>query len=433
MDFDLNTRSGLADAREHRVALVKQMRAHNDKATAEKRDLTSEEDQEYRRMDDEQEKLGDEIKRHERLLNLETNLDVRDVNPDREDREERGDRADAYFDMAEGRYVSGTDVEERIKERPTASRSYRNAFEGYLRCRGMAGEMKPEQRAALNVGTDAEGGFTVPDEFLRELVIAERDFGIMRQESRIVTTGEDGDFLVPKVATRSTAAWTAEAAAFTESEPTFGQVILKSYKAGAISKVSDEILHDSAFDILAFLALDLGEAVGLLANTAYVTGASGSTTTPEGIVKKATVGKTFASNAAITADEMIDLYHSIVDAYRKNAIWMVRDSTLAAIRKLKDTTNQYLWQPGLQAGAPDLLLGRPVRIDPDVPAIATVAESVVFGDVARGYWIRDVEGISIKVLNELYAANGQVGFRLHRRTDGDLVDTSAVKIGKHPV
>jgi HK97 family phage major capsid protein len=112
---------------------------------------------------------------------------------------------------------------------------------------------------------------------------------------------------------------------------------------------------------------------------------------------------------------------------------MMRDSTVQAVRKLKTTDNQYLWQPGLQAGQPDLLLGRPLLVDPDVPAIGTVAESVVFGDIGRGYWIRDVEGVSIKVLNELYAANGQVGFRLHRRTDGDLVDTQAVRIGKHPV
>jgi HK97 family phage major capsid protein len=432
MDFDLRTRSGISDAREHRVALVRQMRELNDRAVEERRDLTSEERQTYERLDAEQDALGTRIREAERALDLEAQLDVRRLNRDERENSIREEEL-AAFDSAEGRYITGPEAERMIARRPTSSRAYRDAFETYLRARGMVGEMPAEQRAALQVGTDAEGGYTVPDEFLRELVIAEREFGIMRQLARIVTTGDDGDLLIPTVATRATAAWTAEEAAFTESEPTFGQVILRSYKVGAISKVSDELLHDSAFDILAFLARDLGEAVGILENTAFVTGASGSTTTPEGIVKKATVGKTFAANNAITADELIDVYHSLLSPYRANAVWMMRDSTVQAVRKLKTTENQYLWQPGLQAGQPDLLLGRPLLVDPDVPAIGTVAESVVFGDIGRGYWIRDVEGVSIKVLNELYAANGQVGFRLHRRTDGDLVDTQAVRIGKHPV
>lgn len=105
----------------------------------------------------------------------------------------------------------------------------------------------------------------------------------------------------------------------------------------------------------------------------------------------------------------------------------MRDSTVKLIRKLKDSTGQYLWQPGLQAGQPDTILSRPLVVNPNVPAATTGLRSVAFGDISR-YYIRDVEGVTVKVLNELYAANGQVGFRIHRRTDGDLRDTAAVKV-----
>lgn len=395
--------------REARAGLYERMKELNDAADAESRDLTAEEAQEYDRIEADFDQHERQIARLEKAAGIETRISRETAAPN-------GDAGDGN----------------RVK--PTATPEYRDAFDAYLRARGNMEALGAEQRVALKVGTDAAGGFTVPDEFFNQLVESEREFGNMRKLSRTIVTGESGDLQIPALDTRATAAWTAEEAAFTQSESAFKQVVLKSYKAAAISKISDELLHDSAFDMLGFLARDLGEAIGILENTSFVTGASGSTTTPEGIVKKASTGKTFASNAAITADELIDLYHSVIDPYRSNAVWMMKDSTVAAVRKLKTSGGgEYVWQPGLQAGQPDLLLGRPLYVDPDMPAIATVAESVVFGDIGRGYWIRDVEGITVKVLNELYAANGQVGFRVHRRTDGDLVDTAAVKIGKHPV
>jgi HK97 family phage major capsid protein len=105
---------------------------------------------------------------------------------------------------------------------------------------------------------------------------------------------------------------------------------------------------------------------------------------------------------------------------------VANDSTIKLVRKLKDTTNQYLWQPGLQAGEPDTLLGKPVYADPDMPAATTGLVSALFGDFSY-YWIRDVNGIAFQRLNELYAENGQVGFRAYHRTDGKLLNTAAVK------
>lgn len=399
----------IEELREQRAGLFETMKELNDAAEAESRDLSAEEAQEYDKIEGDFDAKTRQIERLEKAAGIEARMS-RDV-------------AAPNGDAGEG--------EKRVKS--TATPEYRDAFDAFLRKRGNISELSAEHRAALQKDTATEGGYTVPVEFMNELVESARDSGVMRQQARIVVTGNSGDLQIPAVDTRATAAWTAEEAAYTQSESTFKQIVLKSYKAAAIAKISDELLHDSAFDLLSFLARDLGQAIGFLENTSFVAGASGSTTTPEGIVKKATVGKTFAVNSAITADELIDVYHSVLAVYRPNSVWMMKDTTIAAVRKLKDTTNQYLWQPGLQAGQPDLLLGKPLFTDPDMPAIATVSESVLFGDIARGYWIRDVIGINVKVLNELYAVNGQVGFRAERRTDGDLVDTSAVKTGKHPV
>lgn len=401
------------------------MQAISEAAEGENRNLTAEESQQYQERQEAFDSLSERIERMEREAGLAPQM-TRDVAvPERDPeavertaggREERG--TDGWFVRADG-----------TRTALPAGPSYRGAFEALVRNGGQIHMLPNEQRVALNVGTDAQGGFLVPDEFHRSLQESAREFGVLRQLATIVTTGDNGDLLIPKVSTNSSAVWLAEGAAFTESDATFAQVVLKAYKAGIIAKASDEMVQDSAFDVLNFLGRQAGQALAILTNTAYVNGASAATDRPEGVVNKATVGVTGATGqtTTVTADDLLDLFHSVIDPYRSNGAWLLRDATAKAIRKLKDADGQYLWQPGLQAGQPDSLLGRPVRIDPDVPAMAANAKSIVFGDL-RGYWIRDVSTITVKPLFELYAANGQVALRTHLRTDGDLVDTSAVKV-----
>lgn len=398
----------IRELKQRRAALLARLREIVESAETEDRDLSGEETEEYQRTEQEFDRLSARIAR---LEALDSNQDNPATQP------------------TEGREVEET---AETREITLASDEYRDAFEALARARGRRDHLSEEQRAALQVGTDSEGGYTVPDEFLRQLVEAEREFSVMRELATTITTAESGELLIPGVDTRASAEWTAEEVAFTQSEDTFKQIKLGAFKVGALAKVSDELLHDSAFDILGFLARSLGEAIGLKEGEAFVNGASGSVTTPEGIVNKATVGFTgaVAAKAVVATDDLLETYHSLLSPYRVRANWLFNDGTAKAIRLLKDADNQYLWQPGLQAGQPDILLGRPVRIDPHVPAIGVSAKSIVFGDVA-GYYIRDVEGVTVKVLNELYAANGQVGFRIHRRTDGDLVDTATVRVFKH--
>lgn len=364
--------------------------------------MAAEDAQEYDRREHDFDRLNESIERMEKVDGLAPKLEQRQVSQE---------EARSVFAEVDARKV-GTDSPE-----------YRAAFESYIRL-GAHG-VPVEQRAALQVGTDSEGGYTVADEWVRLLVESEREYGIISNLATHFQTSESGTVNVPTVASNSTSVLTAEEAAFTQSEPTFGNVAFDAYKYGVIMKVSDELLHDSIFDIAGFMARNAGQSLAVITGTAFATGTGSGQ--PNGLFTAATTGVTAAGAAAVTTDELIDLYHSVIEPYRSRASWLMKDATLKAIRKLKDTTNQYLWQPGLQAGAPDLLLGRPVYVDPNAPAMTTGLDSILFGDVSK-YWIREVGGTNVKRLEELYAANGQVGFRFDRRVDADLVDSAAVRV-----
>lgn len=397
--------TSIEELRARRRGLVEDMRRIVDAAEGEDRDFSGEETQEYENLQAADNELKSRIERQEALEGIEPKLDRSTAVPDSEDRQ--------------------VEDEERAAEevRPTATPEYADAFRAYMR--GGLVNCSPEQRAALQVNTDSEGGYTVADEWARKLVESLREFGVVRQLATVITTAESGDLHIPKVATDGTAALTAEEAAYTESEDTFGEVVLNSYKLGTLIKISDELLHDSIFDLDGFIQGRAAQAIGIKENNYFTVGTDSGQ--PQGLDKN-TVGKTTAGVAAVTADELIDLYHSLLAPYRRNAAFIFADSTVKAIRKLKDGQSQYLWQPGLQAGQPDLLLGKPVYTDPDWPVMATGNEFGVFGDIAANYWIRDVEGLSVKVLNELYAANGQVGYRVSRRSDGAIIDGNAARV-----
>lgn len=293
------------------------------------------------------------------------------------------------------------------------------AFQAYAR-RGV------DPQGALSVGTDSAGGYTVPDEFERQLIQALEVENVMRGLATVITSSS-GLKEIPVVSAHGSATWTAEAAAHTESDETFANVTLSAYKVSRLIKVSKELLNDSAFNLEGYLSSEFGRSIGAAEEAAFVS--SAGSTKPTGIVDGAGTGKTGATGqtTSVTTDDLIDLYHSLGRPYRRNGTWLMADGTAKAVRKLKDTTNQYLWQPGLVAGQPDSLLGRPVVISDNVPAMAASAKSIVFAD-CKYYWIADRTGFSLQRLSELYAANGQVGFIGERRVDGKLTLAAAAKV-----
>jgi HK97 family phage major capsid protein len=283
----------------------------------------------------------------------------------------------------------------------------------------------PQEFRVLSVGTDTAGGHTVPDEFRKALIVGMETANVMRGLATVFTT-TSGILSLPVLSTHSSAGWVAENAAYSASDSGFTEVTLQAWKNTMLMKVSEELLNDSQVDIAGLIARECGRGLGRLEETAFVNGDGSSK--PTGVVGGSSLGKTASATNAITADELMDAQYALGRAYRSNARWLMADSTVKLIRKLKtgvSSDNTYLWSPGLGASEPDRLLGNPVVISQDMPAATTGLKPVLYGDFSY-YYIGDRQQIGLQRLVELYAANGQVGFRIHKRTDGKLALAEAV-------
>lgn len=299
-----------------------------------------------------------------------------------------------------------------------ASDEYKNAF-----WKAMQNKYTYSVHDALQIGTDSEGGYLVPDEFEATLIDRLSEENLIRNLATIITSS-NGDKKIPVVASHGAAVWIDEEGEYTEDDDVFATVTLGAHKLSSIIKVSEELLNDAAFNLETYIAQEFARRMSAAEELAFIAGDGKSK--PTGLITSGETGVTAASSTAITADEIIDLYHSLRTPYRKNAVFIANDSTIKAIRKLKDGTGQYLWQPGLQAGQPDTILNRPVYTSSCMPEIAGGNKVMLFGDLSY-YWIADRQGRSFQRLNELFAKNGQVGFRVFQRVDGKLTLPEAVK------
>jgi predicted phage gp36 major capsid-like protein len=271
----------------------------------------------------------------------------------------------------------------------------------------MRGRRKYDVHNALQIGEDTEGGYLVPDDFERTLVEALEEENIFRQIANVITTSS-GDKKIPVVASKGTASWVDEEGQIPESDDSFAQVSIGAYKLATMIKVSEELLNDSVFNLEQYIAKEFARRIGAKEEEAFFIGdGSGK---PTGILADnggGEIGVTAASATAITLDEIMDLFYSLKSPYRRNAVFIMNDSTTA--------------------GPPDTILNRPVKTSAFMPAIAAGAKTIVFGDFSY-YWVADRQGRVFKRLNELYAATGQVGFMATQRVDGKLVLSEAVKI-----
>lgn len=301
-----------------------------------------------------------------------------------------------------------------------ATAEYRKSFWNAMRSKMPSHEIMN----ALQIGTDSEGGYLVPDEFERTLVEALEEQNIFRTLAHVIQTSS-GDRKIPVVASKGTASWVDEEGAIPESDDSFGQVSIGAYKLGTMIKVSEELLADSVFDLEAYISREFARRIGNKEEEAFFTG--DGTGKPTGVLESAEIGVTAAAATAITADEVFDLYYSLKAPYRKNSVFLMNDSTVKALRKLKDNNGQYLWQPSLTANTPDTLMGRPVYTSAYMPALEASAKGILFGDLSY-YWVADRQGRAFKRLGELFAPTGQVGFLATQRVDGKLILPEAVKI-----
>lgn len=363
--------------------------------------LSVEDDAKYADMEKEFDSLTREINRLDRKDAIENELNkpvntpivTKPVNGDEEDKPGRG------------------------------SKNYKKSFWNAMRSK----TVRPEVTDALQVGTDSEGGYLVPDEFEKTLIEALEEENIFRKLATVIKTSS-GDRKIPVVASKGSASWVDEEGLIPESDDSFGQVSIGAYKLGTLIKVSNELLNDSVFNLEAYISKEFGRRCGAKEEEAFFNG--NGTGKPTGILDAtygAITGVTTDAVDKITADEIIDLFYSLKAPYRKRAVWVLNDSTVKAIRKLKDGNGNYLWQPALTEGTPDTILGRPVYTSAYMPSIAAGARTVIFGDLSY-YWVADRQGRTFKKLSELYATTDQTGFMATQRVDGKLILREAVKV-----
>lgn len=276
----------------------------------------------------------------------------------------------------------------------------------------------------LSVGTTTAGGHTVPQSFVNQLYAHLIESSAIRQTNvTVFATSSGEDLVVPKTTAHSTATLTAENVALTESDPAFGQTTLGAYKYGIRIDVTNELLTDSGIDLTGYLAEQAGRALGNASGAHFITGTG--TGQPNGVVTTSTAGVTGGTgqSGVPTADELVDLFFSVIQPYRSRGTWMMSDSTLASVSKLKDADNNYLLRAN-NGGAPDSLLGRPIVVDPNVADTGLGAKSVLFGDFSN-YAIRDVRGVRFERSSDFAFDRDVTVFRAILRTDGDLVGSSS--------
>lgn len=289
------------------------------------------------------------------------------------------------------------------------------------------GRSTSEQRALLtraqSVGTQSEGGYLVPTRLASEIIVSMKAYGPMMDPGfvRVISSASGESVNWPTFDnTANKCVAIAENAQASDANVAFGSKPLNvsKYKAGVI-KIPTELLQDASFDVSGIVNSAIAEQFGRGLNEVLTTGTNG-------IATLAAVGKTAASATALTAEDLIDLVHSVDRAYRVGGTFQFNDDVMRAARKLKDSTGQFLWQPGLQAGEAGSLLGYRFEINPDMASPAAAAKVALFGQHGR-YINRQVGGLEIKRLVERYADYDQVGFVSFWRVGGNLMDAGAVK------
>lgn len=413
------------ELREQMAKLATQARTKYDEINDKTEEVRAKEiEQEFDRIMVDHDKLGESLARAEQLEKAENRWseaqeqgDPRKPNYEGEAREESNQVSDykEVFAKAIRFGASSLDAEER----------------GVL----MAGRADiPEEVRAQSVGTDSAGGYTVPTDFSGEIDKSMAAWGPMWDASivRELSTSNGRQIDWPTVDdTANTGRIKAENAAVDDDgtdDATFGEKALNAYvyDTGMV-KIPLELLSDSAFAMEPLLSDLFGERLGRTANQVLTTGTGSGQ--PNGIVTASTLGNTAASATALTADELIDLLHSVDPAYRQspNCRWQFNDSTMAAIRKLKDGQGNYLWQMGdVRSGEPSTILGHAYSINQAMASIATGNRTVLFGDHSK-YVVRKVNGFQVMTLRERYAERFQVGMVGFKRFDGELINAAAVK------
>ena len=341
---------------------------------------------------------------------------------------------DAQLSAATSAPVQMAPAQKKAPAVPTATAEYSKAFWDNMR-----GDVSFDVRAALSVGENSEGGYTVPDEFHRQLIQALEENNIFRSLAHVIRTNS-GTRTIPIAADNGKASWVEEGNAIGESDLTFGVATLSAYKLACAIRVSNELLHDSAFDIAGHIANRFGVRFGNAEEDAFINGKGVSAdptqtpSEPTGILTTLAAPSVLTENAStISFDDVYKLFYALKGPYRRNAKFLCNETAMLQLMLLKDGNGQYIWKPGIEVGKPDTILGHAVYTSTYMPAIEGNAANdagkkvLLFGDFSY-YWIADRTNRTMKRLNELYAMTDQVGFVGTQRVDGKLILPEAMKV-----
>ena len=364
-----------------------------DQATAEKRDLSAEETQTYERISKELDERGQTIAklREDEARELRMDSATREI-------------ADQV------RPVAGVQVSDDAT-------SLRSLFTGEKRSHSF------EKRDILKSST----GSPVPTSFYDQVIMRARLIAPVLQTSTVLNTAGGENLQIPSLSTYSVGTVTGEGSAIGESDPTFNSFItLGAYKYSFLTQVSTELLEDAGVDMLSFLADQVGNALGYAVGSALTVGSG--TDAPNGIVTASSVGGTAGTATAFTADNLIDLLYSLDGGARNlpSVGWMMNGKSIGAVRRLKDTAGNYVFQPSLAMDSPDMLLGKPIYENPSMVDIATGTKSVIVGHLPS-YYVRTVGGLRLDRSDAYPFNQGLVTFRATFRVDSDLPQTSHIK------
>lgn len=346
------------------------------------------------------------------------------------DTEKRAKQADDAFNDLEGRPREGGG-EQRQSDMAAEVRKWARGEDGAPRSL----EIRRQATGPVNYRTLVTTGTAssvIPTDFYDQLIAHLIEVsGVMQCGPTVLNTGGGETLQVPKTTAHSTAASAAQAGAIPTSDPTFSMQPLSAYKYGILLQVARELIDDTAVDLLGYLAMQAGRALGNAFGTDLVNGSG--TSQPAGIVTTATTGVTGATTGVSGAPSyanLVDLEYSVIAPYRqsRSCYWLAADKTIGGFRKITDTTGRPIWEPSAVLGSPDLLLGKPLVADPFMPAQGLSAKCIAFGDFSQ-YFVRLVGGVRFERSDDFAFGTDLVTFRAILRGDGTLVDrTGAIKL-----
>jgi len=438
----------IQEKREKRGGLVTEARKILDKAKDEKREMTAEEGQSYDRMMDEVDTLGGEIETEERASKRQARLEAAEKSLN--ERTERrtapsrpgdsnsggGGRHDEPEVRAKTWRVAGGEERSIPLDGRRGTKEYRAAFEKYLRSGRADGlnldsperrAQEPDEHRDLSADADIEGGYLLaPMQMAAGLIKNVDDAVVVRQYATVIQLRNSQNLGIPSMENdASDAEWTTEIkTGSADTSLNFGRRELNPTPVAKRIKVSRKLLRQAVMGIEALINQRLGYKFGITEEKAFLTGTGANqplglfTASADGISTSRDVLTGSATN--FTADGLIDAKFGLKAAYwnRPSTRWIFHRTGLQLIRKLKDTTNQYLWQPGLSAGEPDRILDIPYVLSEYVPNTFTTGLYVgLLGDLSY-YYIAESLALEIQRLVELYAETNQIGFIGRMELDG---------------